>query len=598
MLDPRLYRAGLIPLLLAVVVVAFSLADRPRPVRTTLAADAFDATRAYDDLRDLAQRHPERRPGSPGDRALGDEMATAFAEAGFQVRSTVEDGETIDGSQPLRNVIAHRPGTSDERIVVVAHRDAAQRGSPAELSATAALRELARVYGAPRRTKRTLTLVSTSGGSGGNAGAARLASEQPDGVDVSAVLVLGDLASRELTRRPVVVPWSNGGEGLAPLQLRRTVQAAVEVETGRAVPGPRTLVQGARLALPFTPGAQGVVAPDGLPAVMLSVRGDRIAPAGAPVSRARLDGFGRAALRTVTALDNGPSQAAPATTDLLTARKVLPGWTVTLVSGALLLPVALTVVDGFARARRRREAVGAGMRWTLAGAVPFALAALLTWLLGLVGLLPAAPGAPVDPRALSLGSGQAVALAVVGLAFVLAWLTARPLAVRAFVGRGPDPRSPGAAAGLLVVLTLVAVVVWALNPFAALLLIPALHAWLLAVTPDIRLPRSVGLALLALGLVPLVALGVYVARALGAGPLDMAWQGLVWVAGGHLGVLGVLLATVLAGCAVGVASIVVRPHHDQPAQDSGSAEPVTSVRGPLTYAGPGSLGGTESALRR
>jgi len=598
MLDPRLYRAGLVPLLLAVVVVAFSLAERPRPVGTTLAADAFDAGRAYDELGELARRYPERRPGSPGDRALAEEMARAFAEAGFRVRSTVEDGATIDGSQPLRNVIAHRPGTSDERIVVVAHRDAAQRGSPAELSATAGLLELARVYGAPRRTKRTLTLVSTSGGSGGNAGAARLASELPEDVDVSAVLVLGDLASSRPTRQPAVVPWSNGGEGLAPLQLRRTVQAAVEAESGREVPGPRALAQGARLALPFTPGAQGVVAPDGLPAVMLSVRGDQLAPADAPVSRARLGEFGRAALRTVTALDNGPSQAAPATTDLLAARKVLPGWTVVLVSGALLLPVVLTVVDGFARARRRREAVGAGVRWTLAGAVPFAAVALLTWVLDLIGLLPPAPGAPVDPRAMPLGTGEAVALAVVALAFVLAWLTARPLAVRAFVGGRPDLRSPGAAAGLLVVLTLAAVVVWALNPFIALLLAPALHAWLLAVSPDVRLPRWAGLALLAVGLVPVVVLGVYVARALGAGPLDLAWQGLVWVAGGHLGLLGVLLGTVLAGCAVGVGSIVMRSHHDRPAQDALSPERVTSLRGPLTYAGPGSLGGTESALRR
>jgi len=598
MLDPRLYRAGPIPLLLAVVVVAFSLAERPRPVRTTLAADAFDAGRAYGELTELARRHPERRPGSPGDRALADEVAGAFAEAGFQVRSTVEDGATIDGSRPLRNVIAHRPGTSDERIVVVAHRDAAHRGSPAELSATAALLELARVYGAPRRTKRTLALVSTSGGSGGNAGAARLASELPEGAGVSAVLVLGDLASREVTREPVVVPWSNGGEGLAPLQLRRTVQAAVETEGGREVPGPRALVQAARLALPFTPGAQGVVASEGLPAVMLSARGDRIAPADAPVSRARLDEFGRAALRTVTALDNGPSQAAPATSDLVAARKVLPGWTVVLVSGALLLPVALTVVDGFARARRRREAVGAGIRWTLAGAVPFAAVAVLAWVLGLVGLLPQAPGAPVDPRAMPLEAGHAVALAVAALAFALAWLTARPLAMRAFVGRRPDPRSPGAAAGLLVVLTLVAVVVWALNPFAALLLAPALHAWLLAVTPDIRLPRWAGLVLLALGLVPAVVLGVHVARALGAGPLELAWQVLMWVAGGHLGVLGALVGILLAGCAVGVASVVVAPHDDPPAQDALSPERVASMRGPLTYAGPGSLGGTESALRR
>src|SRR5918998_59683 len=46
MLDARIYRAAFVPLLVAVVVVAFSLAERPRPIGTTLAPDAFDGRRA------------------------------------------------------------------------------------------------------------------------------------------------------------------------------------------------------------------------------------------------------------------------------------------------------------------------------------------------------------------------------------------------------------------------------------------------------------------------------------------------------------------------------------------------------------------------
>jgi hypothetical protein len=34
-LDARIYRAAFLPLLLAVLVAAFSLADRPRPIGTT-----------------------------------------------------------------------------------------------------------------------------------------------------------------------------------------------------------------------------------------------------------------------------------------------------------------------------------------------------------------------------------------------------------------------------------------------------------------------------------------------------------------------------------------------------------------------------------
>jgi hypothetical protein len=55
---------------------------------------------------------------------------------------------------------------------------------------------------------------------------------------------------------------------------------------------------------------------------------------------------------------------------------------------------------------------------------------------------------------------------------------------------------------------------------------------------------------------------------------------------------GWLGASLLAGCAVAAVMIVLRP----PPTASAGPEDVT-VRGPLTYAGPGSLGGTESALR-
>ncbi|MDQ3849439.1 MAG: hypothetical protein M3296_02325, partial [Actinomycetota bacterium] len=61
MLDPRIYRAAILPVLFALVLVAFSLQDRPRPVRTTLAPDAFDGERAYgraQGLLGLAARYP------------------------------------------------------------------------------------------------------------------------------------------------------------------------------------------------------------------------------------------------------------------------------------------------------------------------------------------------------------------------------------------------------------------------------------------------------------------------------------------------------------------------------------------------------------
>jgi hypothetical protein len=54
-------------------------------------------------------------------------------------------------------------------------------------------------------------------------------------------------------------------------------------------------------------------------------------------------------------------------------------------------------------------------------------------------------------------------------------------------------------------------------------------------------------------------------------------------------IYSLLLACLLAAVLVAMRS---RPAAAEP------GEPVITMRGPLTYAGPGSLGGTESALRR
>lgn len=594
MLDPRIYRAALVPVLLALVVVAFSLEDRPRPMTATLAPDAFEGERAFAQLQELAREHADRRPGDAGDAALAAEVAGQLRGAGFDVRREVFDGETIDGSRELETVIGERAGTSDERVVVVAHRDAAGPRAAAEMSGTAALLELARVFGAPRRTQRTLTLVSTTGGSGGAAGAARLA-EQLEGPapspaeSVVGVLVLGDLASRR-AGRDLVVPWSND-LGATSLRLRRTLQSAVETETGRDPGQARALAHVARFAFPITFGEQGPLLDDGLPAVLLSATGELGPRPGARVSRQRQQELGRAALRTVTALDEGPRVQTATTADLPTSRKVLPGWAMRLLVGALIVPPLIAAVDGFARVRRRGEAAVAWLRWTLATALPFAVTGLFVVLLGLTGLVPS-PVAPVPPAAVPV---QGAALVAAGLVLLLGWLVLRPVGLR-LTGSQRDPSSPGAAAMVLLVLCAAAIVVWAVNPYAALLLVPALHLWLFALAPEIRPSPPLAIAVVLLGLLPAALVVVGLAGALELGAQGVAWLALLLVAGGHISPLTWLMWSVLAGCAAGALLIAARGPGGRRPEDDHEA-PIT-VRGPSTYAGPGSLGGTKSALRQ
>src|SRR5437899_4295921 len=171
----------------------------------------------------LASDYSHRRPGGPGDRALAAHVARDLeglggaAGGGFTVRTRSFSGPTIDGQRTLQTVIAQRPGaTNATPIAILAHRDAAGTGARAELSGTAALRELARVFAA-RETQRTIVLVSTSGGSGGDAGATEFAAHARGAFD--AAIVLGDLAAAH-EREPVVVPYSDG-LGSAPLALQR-----------------------------------------------------------------------------------------------------------------------------------------------------------------------------------------------------------------------------------------------------------------------------------------------------------------------------------------------------------------------------------------
>jgi hypothetical protein len=602
MLDPRIYRAALVPVVLAMIVCAFSLADRPRPVGTTLAPDAFAGSRAARQLDDLASAFPSRRPGDPGDEALARRIAAIFraTSPAYQVSTPTFTGQTIDGERTLTTVIARQVGAPGPGLVVVAHRDAAGRGAKAELSGTAAMLELARVV-ADGRLHRTITFVSTSGGSGGDAGAADLIRRLRGPTD--AVLVLGDLSGAQV-RRPFVVGWSNA-EGMASLRLRRTVEAAVRTEAGTDPGGPHVWSQWVRLAFPATVSEQGPLVAAGLPTVLVSVSGERGPAAGTPVRPARLQAFGRAALRTVIALDNGPSLEGPSaapSADLVAVRKVVPAWAIRLLIGALLLPPLLVTVDGLARARRRHAPVGRWVAWQAAAALALLAAFAFTRLLGLTGLVSAAPPAPVLPGSIPFDGSAKTAVAAIVLALVLAWLVLRPVVARALGVRhaGAEP-GPGPAAALLVVLCGLAVVVWIANPYAAAVLVPATHAWLALAAPELRLRRGPALALVAAGLVPLGLVALSFAGQLGAGLGATAWWLTLLVAGGHTGLTSWLACSAFAACTALALMIAWRSRGaGARAPDDGDAAGAgrPTVRGPAGYAGPGSLGGTESALRR
>lgn len=597
MLNARLYRAALVPFLLALAIAAFSLEGRPPPLSSTFSPDAFQGRQAFSEMRSLARRFPDRRPGSSGDKALGRTVASTIeglggtAGGGFAVRLREGEGQTIDGSRPLLLVIAERPGSTNAApILIVAHRDAAGRGAQAEMSATAVLLELARVF-AERETKRTIVLASTSGGSGGASGAAQLAGDLHVAPD--AAIVLGDLASAR-SRKPMVIPFSDAF-GSASLQLQRTVGGAVTQETGTDPGTPSVYGQLAHLAFPLAPGEQGVLDAAGIPAVLLQASGEHGPSPLQAVGEERLEGLGRSVVIAVDALDSAPEIAQATQTGVVLQQKVLPEWAVRLLVLTALLGPLLLAADGLARLRRRRVPVGRWVLWTLSCALPFLCCAVFAYLLGSLGILSSTPSIPVLGGALPFDGTAATVVAALLLTFVLAWLLWVMLAGRLGWGTRPDGDSAGLA--VLLILVPLGLVVWARDPYTALMLVPATHLWLLLASPELRPRRAGSVALLAGGVLPLGLLLAFYADQFGLGAGGVAWMGVLLIAGGHVGLSAALLWSIALGCLAAAGMLVARALPPSPGPHGpGPAE--VSIRGPLSYAGPGSLGGTESALRR
>jgi hypothetical protein len=591
MLDPRIYRTGLVVVALAAVVLAFSFENQPGPLPASLAPQAFNGGNVYATMKQLSKQYPFRRPGSNSDEDIASLVSAGLTKYGFAPTTSTFTARTADGTRTLENVVGSRPGVQSGSIVIVASRDA--RGSPAtaSLSGTAALIELARDLEG-ETLQRTVVLASTSG-TQGQAGALQLA--RTLGGPIDAVIVLGDLASTHV-RQPVIAPWSTSPV-LAPPALRNTVAAQLNQQAAIGSGGTSVFGQFAHLAFPLTISAQGPFGAHGIPAVALSLSGERgPAPDAAISGPSQLSLVGRSVLSTISALQGGANVPAPSAY-VLFDNDVVPGWAISLFVLALVVPVLLTTIDGIARAKRRGYHVWRWLLVVLAAALPFALVVLLVLGARLIGMLGVAPPAPIGAGEVPLHSAGVAVLIVGALIVIGPLLVLWPAAIHFAAGparkRDPEGTVAGAMIAVLLMTCLVTIAIWLLNPFAAALLAPALHLWLIALLPDVRVPTPVRFGLLLLGLVPVGLLIVYYSVTLGFGPIQVLWGATLLVAGHVVSPLAALAWSVFLGCAVTAGGVVVAlarlPRPEQ--------APVT-VRGPATYAGPGSLGGTKSALRR
>ena len=582
------------PALLAVVLVMFSLESRPRPLPQGLAGDVVFGG---------------RRGGGhhPGDRGAGEDRRAGTVgdrEAARVDGRGVPHARVQRGGGPLRER-RQGPGERDRpprgtapggRCWCVAARDASgvpdAGGSAAD---TAALIELARVFEG-RPSERTIVLASVDGSALGEVGTRRLADRLPNPDLVDGTLVLSgprraDVASRRRSWAGPTAPTAraSGCSAPWPAALREEVERVAEVaEPGRparaaGVPGGRGLAGPAARAPASTRCGSPAAASWPTPRPRApSTRSTRTASAA----------WAAAAFRTCS---TPSTAAAPPTRSrgayVTAVSQVMPGWVLSLLASRSSLP-------GAGRHGRRVRARSQAAAWRCCPG--------LAWLGAGAGAVRPRPGPGLragagrrDPRAARRAGGPdrasrstppAVAVLVVVLgAVALAWAALRsadrPRLARAWPirsARGPPWWSDSRWRWPLLVL-------WLVNPFAALLLTPTLHLWLLATlcrpaAAAARPPRARGRRPPGAG-----AAGAYQLIALSLDPLSGAWYLLLLVVGRpHWAVLALVwcvLAAVL-GAAVAIArSRPQRPDRAEPAERP-------SVRGPASYAGPGSLGGT------
>ena len=559
-LNWRIYRLCLAPVVAAVLIASFSLGSAAPPLSSNAVAEAFEGARAYSELSHMAQIAPNRRPGSAGDARLlaylRSQLASlgSSASGGYAVSMVRSSGQTTWGTMPQTLLIGHRSGTGTQApIALIASRDSAARGARAQLSGTAALLEAASVL-AQGETRHPLYVVFSDGGSNGDAAIVSWLQSALGG-RLDAAIALGDLGGRSLAK-PLVQPFSTGF-GLAPEVLTDTVSSALSGAMGTSGGAPSVASQLAHLAFPISIGEQGPLNGIGIPAVGVSLAGERGPRAGEGISESHLQAAGRGVLSAFYAIDHSGEVSTARSTGLRIEGRVLPEWAVALIAFTLILGPALTAGDALVRlARGRRRRI---RRWLVAPllcAWPFALCVAALKLLSIAGLLHSPPN-PVGASALSFDAGAVVALILALTVLAGSWWGWHMLS--SVGGPRKVPASGVAGVAALCAGCLLALLVWLIDPYAPLLLIPALHLWLIAISPELApKQRPAKLALLLVpALLPLALLLAFYSLSLGLGPAQMLLEGMVMVGGGYVNIGGLLLWSLAFGLlvAMGIATL-------------------------------------------
>jgi hypothetical protein len=543
----RLYRTSWIVAAIGMVIALLTL-QAPALLPESSLPPTFDTGSALDLTAEVERASRSRPAGSPADNRAADLVRRRLLDVpgsrrqGGAERVIEQSFSARDAGGRLirmRNVFLALPATGagvGGGILVVAPRDTPS-GVAAGASSTGIMLQLARLRATTVR-RRPIIFISTDGSTVGNSGIRWFLSRFSD-FDIAAALVLD--APGEGRGRDLHV-WSRGSSTASALDLLPTVERAVERAGGAARLQTGVLGQIATGAMPQTFGDQGPLIAEGIPTVTLSNRSDTPLADDIPPSGARIDLAGRTAVELLGALDVADSVRDPETSYWLNGRIVRVG-PLRAVALLLLLPALVLAVDAWSRLRRTRGLTGGGLRALARKAAALGAAAATGYLVSLTGAFAGtAAGAPPLPGDVEFGAG-----AVLGLALMVGAGLATHAALRR---RAAPPDAESEIGATMLVLVVLFVALWWVNPFAAIVAAPAAHACVLAARP--HPPAAVG-ALALLVLVPPVILIAGLAPRLDAGAPYALWYALETAVSGARGLVVPALAVGVAACLWAVA---------------------------------------------
>lgn len=475
----RLYRRALLVPVLALLVVLMTSFRQDVPLEGTLPPTLANdqASAIIDEAKKFQDSFPSRRPGSTDSIDSAQWMLDQFRQLDLSAKTvpTTTIDPATGKSVGLVNVEALLPGRTRELVVIYAHRDNSRRGQGSDALGQITLLALAKELRATRDLRRTYLFVSTDGATLNGGGARLLASRLQKRGAVLSIIGMDRLGASSSLR----VDASASGEFAPPLGLVRAATQSVKQEGGDPSIGGLS-AQLMRLAAPITLREHGQLLAYGLPALTITSGDDQLRRNGdiAP-SPERLGSGARSVQRLLGTLEQVDQLQSAGKTWVAGDRRVYRGWALKLLVAALLIPVWVSAVDMLVRHRRGWNlpaAVGSIFRAMLAGVVSVGT----LWLLGAIGLFSASPDRPPNPG--SLDDVRVFALLVWLFVTTAAWLLVRgpdwrrqadPGRLRAV---GPDTPELVIALVSLVVLTVLAL---AINAYAVIFILPALHLWTL-----------------------------------------------------------------------------------------------------------------------